>query len=153
MLAGTGFHDHFIRRVATEATMEQTLEWEGIVGRVDIYDKLPLEIKTTDSPIDPTDVGRVRPSYLEQLGIYCGMANKERGHLLIFSRSGDQVLAGFSANFGYISGIRREILRRRDAFQAALKSGDPSNLLPDMVRPATRYLTPDDRDFFAIFAR
>jgi len=29
----------------------------------------------------------------------------------------------------------------------------PSNLLPDMVRPATRYLTPDDRDFFAVFAR
>jgi hypothetical protein len=29
----------------------------------------------------------------------------------------------------------------------------PSNLLPNMVRPATRYLTPDDRDFFAIFAR
>jgi hypothetical protein len=29
----------------------------------------------------------------------------------------------------------------------------PSNLLPDMIRPATRYLTPDDRDFFAIFAR
>jgi hypothetical protein len=29
----------------------------------------------------------------------------------------------------------------------------PSNLLPDMVRPATRYLTVDDRDFFAIFAR
>jgi len=74
------------------------------------------------------DVKRVRPSYLEQLGIYCGMANKERGHLLIFSRSGDQVLAGFSANFGYISGIRREILRRRDAFRAALKSDDPSDL-------------------------
>ena len=29
----------------------------------------------------------------------------------------------------------------------------PSNLLPDMVRPATRYLTPDDRDFSAVFAR
>lgn len=30
---------------------------------------------------------------------------------------------------------------------------DPSNLLPDMIRPATRYLAPDDRDFFAVFAR
>jgi hypothetical protein len=56
------------------------------------------------------------------------MANKERGHLLIFSRSGDQVLAGYSADFGYISGIRREIIRRRDAFRTALKSNDPSNL-------------------------
>ncbi len=27
----------------------------------------------------------------------------------------------------------------------------PSNLLPDMNRPTTRYLTPDDRDFFAVY--
>jgi hypothetical protein len=29
----------------------------------------------------------------------------------------------------------------------------PSNLLPDMNRPVTRYLTPDDRDFFAVYLR
>ncbi|HEX6460296.1 MAG TPA: hypothetical protein VF032_15350 [Thermoleophilaceae bacterium] len=28
-----------------------------------------------------------------------------------------------------------------------------SSLLPDMARPATRYLTPDDRDFFAVYLR
>ncbi|HEY2571743.1 MAG TPA: hypothetical protein VGI27_09720, partial [Solirubrobacteraceae bacterium] len=30
---------------------------------------------------------------------------------------------------------------------------DPSNLLPDMNRSASRYLEPDDRDFFAVYAR
>jgi hypothetical protein len=30
---------------------------------------------------------------------------------------------------------------------------DPSKLLPGMDRSALRYLTPDDRDFFAVFAR
>jgi hypothetical protein len=29
----------------------------------------------------------------------------------------------------------------------------PHNLLSDMVRPATRYLTPDDRDFFAVYLK
>jgi hypothetical protein len=29
----------------------------------------------------------------------------------------------------------------------------PQKLLPDMTRDATRYLTPDDRDFFAVYAR
>jgi len=29
----------------------------------------------------------------------------------------------------------------------------PSNMLPDMQRVATRYLTPDDRDFFAVYLR
>lgn len=29
----------------------------------------------------------------------------------------------------------------------------PTNLLPDMNRPATRYLEPDDRDFFTVYSR
>lgn len=29
----------------------------------------------------------------------------------------------------------------------------PTKLLPDMTRDATRYLTPDDRDFFAVYVR
>jgi hypothetical protein len=32
-------------------------------------------------------------------------------------------------------------------------AGSPSNLLPDMTRTAYRYLTPEDRDFFAVYAR
>jgi hypothetical protein len=32
-------------------------------------------------------------------------------------------------------------------------AGQPTKLLPSMDRPATRYLTPDDRDFFAVYAR
>jgi hypothetical protein len=32
-------------------------------------------------------------------------------------------------------------------------AGDPSNLLPDMVRSPDRYLTPDDRDFFAVYLK
>jgi hypothetical protein len=30
-------------------------------------------------------------------------------------------------------------------------AGDPANLLANMDRPPTRYLTPDDRDFFAVY--
>jgi hypothetical protein len=32
-------------------------------------------------------------------------------------------------------------------------AAEPSNLLPEMFRPAERYLTPDERDFFAIYLR
>ena len=32
-------------------------------------------------------------------------------------------------------------------------AGDPSNLLPGMTRGPDRYLTPDDRDFFAVYLR
>jgi hypothetical protein len=29
---------------------------------------------------------------------------------------------------------------------------DPSNILPDMIRPPSRYLTPDERDFYAVYS-
>jgi hypothetical protein len=32
-------------------------------------------------------------------------------------------------------------------------AGQPKNLLPSMDRPSSRYLEPDDRDFFAVFSR
>jgi|HubBroStandDraft_6_1064221.scaffolds.fasta_scaffold04617_5 hypothetical protein len=38
-------------------------------------------------------------------------------------------------------------------FYGILGAGDPAKLLPDMSRPATRYLSPDDRDFFAVYTR
>jgi hypothetical protein len=38
-------------------------------------------------------------------------------------------------------------------FFGAFGAGAPAKLLPGMNRAATRYLTPDDRDFFAVYAR
>lgn len=38
-------------------------------------------------------------------------------------------------------------------FYGTWGAGDPQKLLPDMNRDASRYLTPDDRDFFAVYAR
>jgi hypothetical protein len=38
-------------------------------------------------------------------------------------------------------------------FYGAPGASEPSKLLPDMTREATRYLAPDDRDFFAVFSR
>jgi hypothetical protein len=35
----------------------------------------------------------------------------------------------------------------------APEAGNPTNLLPDMARSSSRYLEPDDRDFFAVYAR
>jgi hypothetical protein len=32
-------------------------------------------------------------------------------------------------------------------------AADPSNLLPEMLRPPSRYLTPDERDFFAVYSK
>ena len=36
---------------------------------------------------------------------------------------------------------------------AQRSAGQPSSLLPGMTRGPDRYLTPDDRDFFAVYLR
>jgi hypothetical protein len=38
-------------------------------------------------------------------------------------------------------------------FYGTWSAGSAQKLLPDMTRDPTRYLTPDDRDFFAVYAR
>jgi len=38
-------------------------------------------------------------------------------------------------------------------FYGSWGAAAPQQLLPGMTRAATRYLTPDDRDFFAVYAR
>jgi hypothetical protein len=32
-------------------------------------------------------------------------------------------------------------------------AANPGSLLPGMTRPTSRYLSPDDRDFFAVYLR
>ena len=37
-------------------------------------------------------------------------------------------------------------------FDGTFGARDPTKLVPGMARLATRYLSPDDRDFFAVYA-
>ena len=46
ILSGTGFHEIFSDIVSTEEYVEQLLEYEGIVGKVDIFEDIPIELKT-----------------------------------------------------------------------------------------------------------
>jgi len=129
MMAGTGFHDLFGRAVATEEFVEQFVEYEGVVGKIDIYDKIPVELKTTGS--NPDARGAARPSYIDQLGMYCTMTGVSSGWLLIYRREqfGRQpILRAFRVEFTDPTPLRAEMLRRRDIFRDALDRADPADL-------------------------
>ena len=87
MMAGTGFHEIVGPLLSTEEYLEQLLELDGIVGKVDIYEDVPVELKTTSSI--PKDIYKGRSSYFEQLGMYCAMAHKDTGRLLVYQRHSD----------------------------------------------------------------
>jgi hypothetical protein len=131
MWAGTGFHKIFGSAVSREEYLEQFVEAEGIVGKIDIYEKIPVEVKTT-STLTTGDLLQYRPGYIEQLGMYCAMVNASEGKIVVFQRQSQESsrapLIVYYVTFPKLEAIREEMQRRRDLLLQALISNDPSNL-------------------------
>jgi hypothetical protein len=77
---------------------------------------------------------------------------------LIYAAADDQTvgsLAQILIRAGAVRAMELDINSYWDSFitYAEPGAGGPSNLLADMVRSPDRYLTPDDRDFFAVYLR
>ncbi len=129
MMAGTGFHNEFERAVSTEEFAEQLVEFEGIVGKIDIYEDIPVELKTTRSLRPGLDA--VYPQYVDQLGMYAVMTGHAAGHLLIYGR-GDfgrpPELRAYQLGFDDLQAIKDEMVRRRDLLSRALDTRDPAGL-------------------------
>lgn len=130
MMSGTGFHRLFGAAVSREEYLEQFVEVDGVVGRIDIYEDIPTEIKTTGSLVEKNDIRRTRPYYLEQLGFYCAMVSRDKGRLVIYQRgaSPENSLAAFLVTFSDVGTILAEMRKRRDLLLEALENGDPSRL-------------------------
>jgi hypothetical protein len=128
MWAGTGFHELFGAAVSSEEYLEQFLELDGIVGKVDIFEDEPVELKTTS--FMPKDIGG-RSSYIDQLGMYCAMARKRSGQLLVYQRAvygREPVLRAWRAEFRDLDTVAIEMRARRDLFAEALEKSDPGAL-------------------------
>ena len=132
MWAGTGFHDIFGSMVSSEEYIEQSVEVDGVAGRIDIFEKVPVEVKTTTNLSEDADLRQKRPSYLEQLGMYCSMVDVDEGKIIIYQRDTPSELSAplnvFNIKFPDLQTIHQEMIRRRDLLQEAIKADDPSKL-------------------------
>jgi hypothetical protein len=86
-----------------------------------------------------------------------GIGVDARGDL-IYAAANDQTvgsLAEILIRAGAIRAMQLDINSYWVTFNsyAAPNAGQPSSLLPSMTRPATRYLSADDRDFFGVYLR
>lgn len=127
MVAGSGFHEEFESAVAPEAYREQLVEREGIVGKIDIYEDLPVELKTTSYPISGEEIIARRGEYLEQLGMYCAMTDKEEGRLILYCRS-ENLLKAFDVSFQNLPVILSEMLIRKERIERAISENKPEIL-------------------------
>ncbi|HTD57381.1 MAG TPA: hypothetical protein VK672_00655 [Solirubrobacteraceae bacterium] len=77
---------------------------------------------------------------------------------LIYAAGGDQTVMSMANTLARAGAVRAMELDINSYWVSFIAYGAPFaraplNLLAGMERPATRYLTPDDRDFFAVYSR
>jgi hypothetical protein len=86
-----------------------------------------------------------------------GIGIDSRGNLLYAAADFQTVesLAKILKRAGAVRALELDINEDWTSFISYRHPGgqDPSNLLPEMFRPPDRYLTPDERDFFAVYLR
>jgi hypothetical protein len=86
-----------------------------------------------------------------------GLGIDRRGNLIYAAANYQTVgsLAEILKRAGAVRALELDINEDWTSFITYRRAGavEPSNLLPEMFRPDTRYLTPDERDFFAVYAR
>jgi phosphodiester glycosidase len=86
-----------------------------------------------------------------------GVGVDRRGNL-IYAAANDQTVRSLAETLlhaGAVRAMELDINSYWVSFITYRTAGghDPVNLLPDMNRSPLRYLEPDDRDFFAVYAR
>jgi len=131
MLAGIGFHDIFGHAASSEEYLEQLVERDEIVGIIDIYKDIPTELKTTRGLEAGEEFRLSRPSYIEQLAMYCAMVDSTVGRLILFDRgavSGQPSLSVYEAAFEDLEWIRKEMRNRRDLLTDAMQEATPKDL-------------------------
>ncbi|HEY2334085.1 MAG TPA: phosphodiester glycosidase family protein [Solirubrobacterales bacterium] len=86
-----------------------------------------------------------------------GLGIDRRGNLIYAAANNQTVesLAKIMQRAGAVRALELDINEDWTSFISYRRPGavSPSNLLPEMFRPAERYLTPDERDFFAVYLR
>lgn len=84
-----------------------------------------------------------------------GLGIDKHGNLIYAAANYQTVesLAKILKRAGAVRALELDINEDWTSFISYRRPGavEPSNLLPEMIRPAERYLTPDERDFFAVY--
>jgi len=128
---GREVHEWLGRRLAPVAAREVRVRRDGIVGRIDILDGRPLELKSTSSvPPASEDPRTSRPAYVEQLAMYGALVDQRDGRLVVVGVPGDDPPKArvWDIAIRDLEPVRREMRERAERIRAARDSGRSEGL-------------------------
>ncbi|MCI4362236.1 MAG: hypothetical protein L3J77_03495 [Thermoplasmata archaeon] len=129
--AGQELHERLGRFLVPASAREVRVRRRGIVGRIDVLDGRPVELKSTASPPRAEeDLRASRPTYLEQLAMYAALAGHSEGRLIVVSSTAGVTdpVGVWDVGFGRVDRIEDEMARRAQNLRDAKERGDPSGL-------------------------
>ncbi|MCI4332924.1 MAG: hypothetical protein L3K01_04245 [Thermoplasmata archaeon] len=128
---GQQLHERLGRYLVPARAREVRVRRNGVVGRIDVLDDRPVELKSTATPPKPDDDLRTsRPSYLEQLAMYGALTEHAEGRLIVVG-SGEVApnsVRVWDVGFGRLDRIEAEMTLRASALREARERHDPMGL-------------------------
>jgi hypothetical protein len=141
-----GVYQWLLLRDSRRFEREKHLEFRGINGSVDIYDKIrniPLEFKTTRA----SNISEPKPWHVQQLKYYMAMLNAGEGYILyqLLMHFGNTPFKAFKITMS--AKERKEQLDKlvdeADSLKRAMKARDPSLAKPVYDDPKLNWLCKD----------
>ena len=129
---GRSVHRRLGMALASEGTLEARVRRDGAVGRIDLVSDVPVEVKSSASAVPPVELLAARPDQVEQLAMYCGLAERPAGRLVTVVVEGRSVgpVQAVDIAFSDIAPIRVEMRRRGDALREAWRARRADALPP-----------------------
>ncbi len=127
---GRRWHRRLATVLAPDGAIEVRVRRDEWIGRLDALSDVPVEVKTSSSLPPVADLVRDRPEPVEQLAMYCALADRPRGRLVTVALRDEEVDAvqALDLEFADAPRVRGEMRTRADALRAAWRAGTPQGL-------------------------
>lgn len=128
--AGRRAHERVGQALAAPEHREVRVALEGVHGRIDLLEEIPLELKWTWRLPDPSHLFETRREYLEQLGMYCAILDTPVGRLLLLEDSDPSPsrIQLLEVAFPDLPQVRSWMFSEAGKLRDALDSRDPGEL-------------------------
>lgn len=130
MEIGRAWHRQLGALLAGTGALEVRVRREGIVGRIDVLTDRPIEVKTSTVAVGADHLLEERPEYLEQLGMYCALAERATGRVVSLGVHGGRAddVGVTDVSFRHPELLFEEMRHRADLLRTSWETRRPEGL-------------------------